>query len=631
MQAAQKGPKACTTCAKAKARCIPGSADGDKCESVGSPPRPVLLLWDDNGAAAMCARIKAAFAGECQRLNKECFSRPPAPPRIKKRPKRSRVAELEKRLNELSSQVGQGHARLPTPEDAAASDKATSTTKTVRSGDLQSDLVEIVNLQHWFPNPTSSPGDGASKEKSASPRAGWEAEAFQHMDSIWPLPEDATTLLKEYHELWAITFPFIVVPPDMTSEDIRDKRPFLWKGIMLTSSFFDAARQTRLGNELLSDIARAAVVEGVKTLDLLQGMQLLIAWYQYAVKGHQLTNLLFLARSMCVNLSSLSCDPLPSDAGYSQLDPLRAYAATYYINTIVFATNKKTDVFMNTSHVELCIKTLENAAEFPSDVFLVKLVKSQQIAQSIAVTMSFDPSQQSMQLPIPVMVQSFQEQIKNFRETLPKHLEEDASLNGHILISEILLTDIALSDQHCGPAIMPVEARMELLWSCIRSLRAFFRARFLNRDIDKPRYVNLTTSDVAYSLITSIKLLTLQLPGWDPKHIAAELTITHMLHWQINDLALIIEKRRSEPTASGGKVAPIAEDPWERLLRLLFNARELVNLQCHSGDMNPAPPLPGIPGPPGSSQTLLGELDESVWFDIVNETAWGMNDEIMSG
>lgn len=32
--------------------------------SVGSPPRPVLLLWDDNGAAAMCARIKAAFAGE---------------------------------------------------------------------------------------------------------------------------------------------------------------------------------------------------------------------------------------------------------------------------------------------------------------------------------------------------------------------------------------------------------------------------------------------------------------------------------------------------------------------------------------------------------------------------------------
>lgn len=198
-------------------------------------------------------------------------------------------------------------------------------------------MVEIVNLKHWFPNTASSPG----KEKSASP-AGWEAEAFQHMDSIWPLPEDARVLLQEYHELWSSVFPFIIIPADMTSEDLRDKRPFLWKAIMLTGSFFDAARQTRLGNELLSDIARAAVVEGVKTLDLLQGMQLLIAWYQYAVKGHQLTNLLFLARSMCVNLSSLNCEPLPSDARYSQLDPLRAYAGTYYINTMFALLHRPT-------------------------------------------------------------------------------------------------------------------------------------------------------------------------------------------------------------------------------------------------------------------------------------------------
>lgn len=79
---------------------------------------------------------------------------------------------------------------------------------------------------------------------------------------------------------------------------------------------------------------------------------------------------------------------------------------------------------MNTSHVELCLKTLENAAEYPSDVFLIKLVKSQQIAQNIALTMSFDPNQQ-LPLPIPVMVQTFQEQINNFRETLPKHLQDD--------------------------------------------------------------------------------------------------------------------------------------------------------------------------------------------------------------
>lgn len=176
---------------------------------------------------------------------------------------------------------------------------------------------------------------------------------------------------------------------------------------------------------------------------------------------------------------------------------------------------------------------------------------------------------------------------------------------------------------------MPPETRLELLWSCIRALRAFFRARYLHRDIDKPRYINLTTSDIAYGLITSIKLLALQLPGWDPRQVASELTLTHALHWQINDLTLIIQKRKSDPVVNGKAVA-IAEDPWERLLRLLFNARELVSLQCQSGDMA-ASVAAVTTGAPPASQALLGELDESVWFDIVSETAWNMNDEIMSG
>lgn len=37
-----KGPKACTTCAKAKARCIPGG-DGDKCERYVFLPLSLLM------------------------------------------------------------------------------------------------------------------------------------------------------------------------------------------------------------------------------------------------------------------------------------------------------------------------------------------------------------------------------------------------------------------------------------------------------------------------------------------------------------------------------------------------------------------------------------------------------------
>ena len=55
--------------------------------------------------------------------------------------------------------------------------------------------------------------------------------------------------------------------------------------------------------------------------------------FHYALKGSQLTNLLFLARSMCVNLGFKDTN----DQGEDQtdvLDNMRAYAGTYYVNTL---------------------------------------------------------------------------------------------------------------------------------------------------------------------------------------------------------------------------------------------------------------------------------------------------------
>lgn len=276
----------------------------------------------------------------CQRLGKECFSRPPAPPRIKKRPKRSRVAELEKRLNELSSQVGNAAAqpRLPTPEN-----------EKILPGKAVGKGSEIVNFEHLFPPATStspmlddaattasSPAETVKKpaKSSSAPRQLWDNEAFQHMDSLWPQPDEAGPMLDEFRDMWEGVFPFIILPRGLSPEQVRDRRPFLWKAVMMVTCFFDGARQVKLGEQLLADIARASMVEGVRTLDLLQGLQLLIAWFHYAVKGTQLTNLLFLARSMCVSLNSAGCEPLPAGGMYSNLDPLRAYAATYYLNTL---------------------------------------------------------------------------------------------------------------------------------------------------------------------------------------------------------------------------------------------------------------------------------------------------------
>lgn len=56
--------------------------------------------------------------------------------------------------------------------------------------------------------------------------------------------------------------------------------------------------------------------------------------FHFALKSSQVTNLLFLARSMCVNLSSMSYGSEGEGCQYGGLDHLRAYAGTYYLNTL---------------------------------------------------------------------------------------------------------------------------------------------------------------------------------------------------------------------------------------------------------------------------------------------------------
>ena len=56
--------------------------------------------------------------------------------------------------------------------------------------------------------------------------------------------------------------------------------------------------------------------------------------FHHALRSSRLTNVLFLARSMCLNLSLGGNQPMPDDATTRNLDPLRAYAGTYYLNTL---------------------------------------------------------------------------------------------------------------------------------------------------------------------------------------------------------------------------------------------------------------------------------------------------------
>lgn len=80
---------------------------------------------------------------------------------------------------------------------------------------------------------------------------------------------------------------------------------------------------------------------------------------------------------------------------------------------------------MNTIFLDRCCSMLEQAKQLQTDEFLVKLVRVQQLAQTISLTVAMEPGQQAMQLPMTIVVQSFQDQLASLQQSLSPDLAEN--------------------------------------------------------------------------------------------------------------------------------------------------------------------------------------------------------------
>lgn len=126
--------------------------------------------------------------------------------------------------------------------------------------------------------PRHSDWDGGLPHVLACGVSSGGAQGGSKSGAGWPRGEEAERLLAEYREHMEPIFPFIVIPRHMNSERLRRERPYLWKAAMMQTLCLDASRQIPLGNELLSDIVTSSFLQPKKSFDLLQGLEILVAW-----------------------------------------------------------------------------------------------------------------------------------------------------------------------------------------------------------------------------------------------------------------------------------------------------------------------------------------------------------------
>ncbi len=228
--------------------------------------------------------------------------------------KPTRVAELEKRLEDLTSRLDTVSRQPPTPPDST--DTATSPSPVQCIHEHSKKWKGRFMFSHLFPNeiPAEIPANaatsivrqaihpdtfflGSSREENQpdrasltnsdenatvdspepqTPRPGKQQPPSQ--EAPWPDPPEAEQLLAQALAYMMPLFPFIVIPASVTATELRQSRPFLWKALMMGACYYDGSRQMLLGNILVREVTEAAVMKPQKTLDLLLGLQILLAW-----------------------------------------------------------------------------------------------------------------------------------------------------------------------------------------------------------------------------------------------------------------------------------------------------------------------------------------------------------------
>jgi hypothetical protein len=188
------------------------------------------------------------------------------------------VAQLEKKLDDLvallTAPKGQGeHIEQPHLAESVSPLRSTSPTSAHQTRQVSSFPERIPGRQMGLDSPQRIIGAFSS---TSSPQRLHPPEISGSRFSL-PNQEDAFFLL-EFRTSLAPQFPFVVIPPEATSESLRRERPMLWKAILTAASCYDPSRREAMGWELIEEFSTRLLLKAEKSLDLLQALLIHLAW-----------------------------------------------------------------------------------------------------------------------------------------------------------------------------------------------------------------------------------------------------------------------------------------------------------------------------------------------------------------
>jgi hypothetical protein len=176
----------------------------------------------------------------------------------------SRFGQLEQRVLEISEGLAQQRSLYP--ENFTREPPSISQPQT-RTPDVPAPRRHEIRA-------VDGPEYSSYTALSSNEHVNWDSGD----ESIWPRDEEASSLLALYDDELCSYFPF-VHPPKPPISDFRQRQPYVFKAMIMAASYRKRSLQKRRGRSFIEELSRELLIQGKRSLDMLQALLIHIAWF----------------------------------------------------------------------------------------------------------------------------------------------------------------------------------------------------------------------------------------------------------------------------------------------------------------------------------------------------------------
>ncbi|KAH8895798.1 hypothetical protein GQ53DRAFT_33184 [Thozetella sp. PMI_491] len=326
-------------------------------------------------AKIRCDRTRASGpCDRCLRLHKTCVFIP----------SKKRIAPVShaRRIEQMEAKIDRILTNRPSTRSTARASQPRAGTPILEDDSATSICVEPTELA-----------------ASPPPNRAWPNK-FDPVLADMLSEDEADDLLNVFRTTMASHFPFVMLPEDTTSEEVRFHHPSLWLSALAVASFRHPQRQQALGT-LFTEMVSARLVAGnLADLDLLQGLLVHLAWAQYQPRPRRYSQFLHIAISLVSDMRldrprhqklwMIDKSNPRADIEDRGVEEIRALIGTYYLassSSIVLQKLRSFSYspFMLRSSEELAAQNIS-----ATDKYLPYIVQVQRLSEKASDFASMD-------------------------------------------------------------------------------------------------------------------------------------------------------------------------------------------------------------------------------------------------